>query len=84
MIEEFRDLDGLKIIIDDMLLGGVNDDEHDNRLEPLLVRVRESGLKFNRPKCEFGTNVVEYSGHLLTDADLQQLTAESRPNQSSY
>ena len=66
MIEEFGDIEGLEIIVDDMLISGQDDNEHDNRLEMFLNRVRKSGLKLNRPKCEISVDQVEYSGHLLT------------------
>ena len=71
MVEEFGDLEGLEIIVDDMLLTGDDDEQHDARLAPFLSRVRDSGLKFNKPKCEISKDKVEYSGHMLTKEGLK-------------
>ena len=71
MVEEFGDLEGFEVIIDDMLIYGDSEIEHDKRLAPFLKRVRKSGLKFNRPKCEISVDQVEFSGHLLTSNGLK-------------
>jgi hypothetical protein len=71
MVEEFGEVAGIGIIVDDMLLSGVNDDQHDDRLEDYFNKVRESGLKLNRPKSEISVDHAEYSGHMFTDHGLE-------------
>ena len=71
MIEEFGDLEGVEVIVDDVLIWGRNNEEHDARLQKFLKRVEKIGLKLNRKKCVVGANQVEYVGHLLTSSGLQ-------------
>ena len=51
MSELFADVDGVKVIVDDFLIWGKDDDEHDARLKQVLDRAREVNLKFNAKKC---------------------------------
>ena len=46
-------------------------EQHQQRLEALLRRVEQSGLKLNRAKSEIGVSEVEYSGHILTTEGLK-------------
>ena len=66
MMEEYGELEGLHIIVDDMMLIAEDDAKHDDRLEQFLNRVRQSGLKLNKPKCEVSVNHTEFAGHLVT------------------
>ena len=47
MIEEFGDIEGVEIVVDDFLIWGENVAQHDERLEKFLNRVRQVGLKLN-------------------------------------
>ena len=71
MDEEFSAVEGLDVIVDDMLLSAESVELHDDRLELLFDRIRESGLKLNRPKCEVSSDSVGYSGHLMTGQGLK-------------
>ena len=71
MVEEFRDLEGVDVIVDDLIVWGVDDDDHDRHLETLLERVEKSGLKLNREKCKFGLDSVSYVGHVLSQDGLK-------------
>ena len=51
MSELFADVDGVKVIVDDLLIWGKDDDEHDARLKQVLDRARKVNLKFNAKKC---------------------------------
>ena len=46
MSELFADVEGVKVLVDDLLVWGKDDEEHDARLEQVL-RAREVNLKFN-------------------------------------
>ena len=52
MEEEFGDIEGAEIIVDDLVVWGRNDEEHDKRLEQVLERALKSGLKLNKKKMQ--------------------------------
>ena len=58
MEEEFGDIKGAEIIVDDLVVwgggGGWNDEEHDKRLEQVLERALKSGLKLNQKDASLG------------------------------
>ena len=43
----------MKIIADDILMWGVDEESHDLSLKLVLQRAREFGLKLREEKCEF-------------------------------
>jgi hypothetical protein len=43
-----------------------NHAEHQEKLEKRFCRLRNTGLKANINKCEFGSNNVNYLGYILT------------------
>ena len=71
MHEIFDDLEGVEVIMDDILVHGTNDEEHDNRLGNVLQRCRDRNLKLNSKKLKLKTNQVEYIGHVLASEGLK-------------
>ena len=71
MHEIFDDIEGVEIVMDDILIHGRSESEHDARLEQVLLRCREKGLKLNSKKIKLKTKEVEYIGHVLTESGLQ-------------
>ena len=71
MEEEFGDIEGVEIIADDVVVWGRDHSEHDDRLDKLMTRVNEVGLKLNRKKCQFSTDRVSFVGHTLTSKVLE-------------
>ena len=65
MTEILDGLDGVETIIDDVLIYGRTQSEHDERLERVLNRIRDAGIKLNRDKCEFSKDRIEYFGHVI-------------------
>ena len=61
-------IDGVICYIVDILVTGSTDDEHLERLEEVLKRVKEYGLSVKKKKCEFLQPLFEYLGHQV-DAD---------------
>ena len=47
------DIQGSANSQDDIVIWGKTLEEHDNRLRKVLLKVRESGLKLNKNKCQF-------------------------------
>ena len=66
MSELFADVKGVKVIVDDFLIRGKDDEEHDARLKQVLKRAREVNLKFNAKKCKIKQEEVPYVGHVLS------------------
>ena len=58
-------LDGVEVIMDDILVHGQKREEHDVRLNAVLRIINDSGLKLNRNKCVFRKTELTYFGHLI-------------------
>lgn len=63
-------LDGVDVVMDDILVWGSTKEEHDRRLRNVLQRRKEVNLKLNEAKCHFCKNEVRYLGFRLTDQGL--------------
>ena len=63
MPELLVDVEGVKVIIDDLLLWGKDDEEHDAILKQVLTRARVVNFKFNAKKCKIKQD-VPYVGHV--------------------
>ncbi|KAK2704300.1 hypothetical protein QYM36_016632 [Artemia franciscana] len=62
---------GLGLLIDDIVVHGATDEEHDNNLEKTLQVAREKSARFNREKCIFGKTEIPYFGHILTSEGIK-------------
>jgi hypothetical protein len=60
-------LEGVDVIMGDMLVWGENNGQHKERLIKLLERLRAIGLQLNKDKCKIGLTEVPYIGHLLSE-----------------
>ena len=56
---------------DNILLGGRDQTEHREVLETILKRARDHGITFNRGKCQFGVEQIEFFGHVFTKDGLK-------------
>jgi len=56
----------LKAIVDDLLIWGKDDDQHDAILKQVLNRASEVNLKFNAKTCRIRQEEVPYVGHVLS------------------
>jgi hypothetical protein len=59
-------LEGVEVIMDDMLVWGENNEQHNERLIKLLERLRAIGLQLNKDKCKIGLTEIPYIGHPLS------------------
>ena len=66
MVDLLKDLEGVDVIVDDVLMYGATRQEHDERLNKVLQRIKEAGLKLNEGKCEFARSELEYFGHIIS------------------
>lgn len=59
------------IIVDDILVGGKDVEEHDENLKKVLDRARKVNLRLNPLKCKFRLSEVCYVGHVFTSEGLK-------------
>ena len=57
---------GVGVLIDDVIVSAGSAQEHLQRLEEVLRRLSEAGLRLQRKKCQFGVASVVYLGHHIT------------------
>ena len=58
-------------LVDDILVYGRSHAEHDQALRKVLVKARETCLKFNRDKLQVAVDRVKYFGHILTSSGIE-------------
>ena len=68
-------LPGVVVYIDDILIFGRNQVQHDSRLARVLERLKAANLKLNWAKCHIGKDQVKYLGSTLTRDGVQPDTA---------
>ncbi|KAJ8891165.1 hypothetical protein PR048_010680 [Dryococelus australis] len=61
----FQDIEGVQIYIDDIIVFGKDEIEHDKRLERVLQRETDSNVTFNVDNCRFRLKEVKYIGHII-------------------
>ncbi|XP_030853177.1 uncharacterized protein K02A2.6-like [Strongylocentrotus purpuratus] len=70
-------LDGIECVADDIILFGVGDNreqaekDHDRKLEALLQRCRDKGIKLNQKKSVLKATSIPFLGHIVTDKGLK-------------
>lgn len=55
-----------EVVVDDILVWGTEEKEHDQSLRQVLDRARESNLKLSLKKCKVKREEVQYIGHVLS------------------
>ena len=71
MDDMLHDIDGARAIMDDILIGGEDDNEHDIILEKVVRRATEWNLMFNFKKCQIKKRQVDYVGHTVSENGLE-------------
>lgn len=67
MSDLMRTLEYVRAYIDDLLIISKGDfTDHLEKLEAVLVRLRDAGLKVNAAKSTFGVDECEYLGYVLS------------------
>ena len=67
----FGDIEGVLILIGDVMVWDKDRNEHNARLKKVLDRAREYNVKFNLKKCQFGKQEVKYIGHIFSDRGIK-------------
>ncbi|XP_064476854.1 uncharacterized protein K02A2.6-like [Ornithodoros turicata] len=78
MEELLQGLDGVQVYLDDILVGGKNEEEHNTRLEAVLRRILEDGVRLNKDKCLFGVKEVIFWDTRSAPAESSQLMTKLR------
>ena len=68
MSEVLSDLEGVVCLIDDVLVHGKSQEEHDHRLKKVLERVKQVGLTLNVDKCEFSKSCIKFLGQVIDES----------------
>ena len=56
---------GVLCMIDDILVYGSTQEEHDQRLRLVLNRLKSEGVTLNKNKCEFSRTTLKFLGHVV-------------------
>ena len=59
------------VYLDDILVTGVNSDDHLQTLEAVLTKLEEAGIRLKHSKCSFMLPSLEYLGHKISSKGLQ-------------
>ena len=59
------DLEGVICHMDDILVHGSTQEQHDLRLRKVLERIKTAGVTLNKQKSEFGKTTVKFLGHII-------------------
>ena len=65
-------LPGIICHIDDILIYGRDQNEHDIRLRGALETIKNAGLTLNHNKCMFNQCSISFLGHLINDKGISQ------------
>ena len=65
-------------VVDDMLIWGARESEHDAKLIKVLNRAVEIGLQLKSDKCKFNVQEVKYVGHIFSHEGLKTDPEKSR------
>ena len=65
MSELLSGLEGVLCQMDDILVFGKDQSEHDTGLSAVLTRIQEAGATLNQEKCEFGKTTLKFLGHII-------------------
>lgn len=64
-------LPGVATYLDDILITGSTEDQHLERLEAVLRRLSQAGLKVKKEKCHFDVSDVEFLGYRVNAAGIR-------------
>ncbi|XP_034249004.1 uncharacterized protein K02A2.6-like [Thrips palmi] len=68
-----KGLEGVVVLLDDILISGKDQAQLRAREKQVLVRLSEGGLRLKLAKCQFGVTQVQYLGHVISAQGLAPL-----------
>jgi len=51
--------------MDDVLVFGHDQQQHDKQLEAVLIRIQSAGVTLSPSKCEFSKDQIKFLGHIV-------------------
>ena len=60
------DIEGVTILMDDILVGGKSIEQHNQLVKEVLDRLHSYGLKLKKKKCEFNVSELEFLGYKIS------------------
>ena len=57
---------GVLCLLDDIIIYGNTQEEHDQRLQTTLKRLQNAGVTLNRDKCQFNQKSLKFLGHVVS------------------
>ena len=60
-------LEGIVCQIDDVLIYGTDQTNHDARLKAALTRLEQVGVTLNEEKCSFSQSEIKFLGHIINE-----------------
>lgn len=69
--EILEGLEGVINHIDDILVWGKNQEEHDLRLKYVFRKLKKEGVTLNKSKCKIGVKSVKYLGHIIENGKVK-------------
>lgn len=63
-------LSGCFAYVDDIIVCGSTEQEHDERLRSLFLQARKFGLRFSLAKCQFRCRSVSFLGHVIGEGKI--------------
>lgn len=64
-------MQSVKVYQDDVLIFGVNLEQHGVRLRSVLKKLQDAGLTLRADKCKFNVEEIEYLGHSVSAAGIK-------------
>ena len=64
-------LEGVVCLVDDILVFGETQEEHDRCLTAVLARIKDAGLTLNREKCQFNRTSIKFLGQVVDGAGIR-------------
>ena len=58
-------LEGVVCQMDDVLVFGATQEQHNQRLIAMLDRIKTAGVLLNKVKCKFSVSSVKFLGHIV-------------------
>jgi len=74
-------LEGVLCLIDDVLIFGKDQKEHDSRLTAALEKIQAAGVTLNKDKCEFNKISLTFLGHTIDGKGISPDPPENSCNQ---
>ncbi len=70
VVETLAGIPGVLVYIDDILIWGATQEEHDERLRLVQERLKQAEFSVNPKKCIFSQTRVKFLGHMIEDGRL--------------